>query len=53
MEFAAAVIAQGSASAARRAESRDHLQRAIAGAKSDAALNASVTKHLRNTGELR
>lgn len=53
MQFAAAVIAQGSASAARRAEYRDHLQRAIDGAKSDAALSASVTKHFRETGELR
>ena len=53
MEFGAAVIAQGSANAAMRAESRAHLDRAIAGAKSDPALNASVTKHFRNTGELR
>ena len=53
MEFGAAVIAQGSANAALRAESRAHLDRAIAGAKSDAALDASVTKHFRNTGELR
>ena len=53
MEFGAAVIAQGSANAALRAEYRGHLDRAIAGAKSDAALNASVTKHFRNTGELR
>ena len=53
MQFAAAVITQGSASAARRAEYRDHLQRAIDGAKSDAALSASVTKHFRETGELR
>ena len=30
-----------------------HVFRAIAGAKSDAALNASVTKHFRTTGELR
>ena len=53
MEFGAAVIAQGSADAALRAESRTHLDRALVGAKSDAALNASVTKHFRNTGELR
>lgn len=53
MEFGAAVIAQGSANAALRAEYRDHVDRAIAGAKGDAALNASVTKHVRNTGELR
>ena len=33
MEFAAAVIAQGHADATLRAEYRDHLQRAIAGAK--------------------
>jgi hypothetical protein len=53
MEFGAAVIAQGSANAALRAEYRGHLDRAIAGAKIDAALNASVTKHVGNTGELR
>ena len=53
MEFAAAVIAQGSATAALRAESRAHLDRAIAGAKSDAVLSASVTRHFRSTGELR
>jgi hypothetical protein len=53
MEFGAAVIAQGSTNAALRAESRQHLDRALAGAKSDAALNASVTKHFRTTGELR
>lgn len=53
MEFGAAVIAQGSSNAALRAESRAHLDRAMAGAKSDPALNASVTKHFRTTGELR
>jgi hypothetical protein len=53
MEFGAAVIAQASANTAFRAEYRDHLERAIAGAKSDAALNANVRKHFRNTGELR
>jgi hypothetical protein len=53
MEFGAAVIAQGSANAAERAELREHLDRALAGAKSDAALNASITKHFRTTGELR
>ena len=53
MEFGAAVIAQGSMNAALRAEYRGHLERAIAGAKSDAALNASVTRHFGNTGELR
>ncbi len=53
MEFGAAVIAQGSADAAMRAESRAHLDRALIGAKNDAALNASVTKHFRNTAELR
>ena len=53
MEFGAAVIAQGSANAALRAETRGHLDRAIAGAKTDAALSASVTKHFRTTGELR
>ena len=53
MEFGAAVIAQGSADAALRAEYRGHLDRAITAAKSDAVLNASVTKHFRNTGELR
>ena len=53
MEFGAAVIAQGSADAALRSEYRDHLQRAIAGAKKDALLNASVTKHFGATGELR
>ena len=53
MEFGAAVIAQGSGNAALRAEYRGHLQHAIAAAKSDAALNASVTKHFGNTGELR
>ena len=53
MEFGAAVIAQGSANAALRAESRTHLDRAMIGAKNDAALNASVTKHFRNTAELR
>jgi hypothetical protein len=52
MEFGAAVIAQGSANAALRAATRGHLDRAIAGAKSDAALHASVTKHFRTTGEL-
>jgi hypothetical protein len=51
MHFAAAVITQGRT--ALRAEHRDHLQRAIAGAKGDPALNASLTKHFRNTGELR
>ena len=51
MQFAAAVITQGQAE--HRAEYHDHLQRAVAAAKSDAALNASVTKHFRNTGELR
>lgn len=51
MQFAAAVITQGKP--ALQAEHRDHVQRAIAGAKGDAALNASVTKHLRDTGELR
>jgi hypothetical protein len=53
MEFGAAVIAQGSTDAALRAESRAHLDRAIAGAKGDAALRASVTKHFGATGELR
>ena len=53
MEFGAAVIGQGSANAALRAESHEHLQRAIAGAKKDPALNASVTKHFGATGELR
>lgn len=53
MEFGAAVIAQGSADATRRVEYRGHLERAIAGAKADAALNASVMKHFHNTGELR
>ena len=53
MEFGAAVIAQGSMNAALRSEYRGHLDRAIAGAKSDVALNASVTKHFGNTGELR
>jgi hypothetical protein len=53
MEFGAAVIAQGSTDAALRAEYRGHLDRAMAGAKSDAALTASVTKHFRTTGELR
>lgn len=53
MEFGAAVIAQGSADAVRRAGYRGHLDKAIAAAKSDAALNASVTKHFGNTGELR
>jgi hypothetical protein len=53
MEFGAAVIAQGSASAAMRAESRTHLDRAIAGGKTDPALNASITKHFGATGELR
>ena len=53
MEFGAAVIAQGSANAAMRAESRAHLDRALAGAKADAALHASVTKHFGTTGELR
>lgn len=51
MQFAAAVITQGKT--ALRAEYRNHLQRAIAGAKSDTALNASVTKHFRETSELR
>lgn len=51
MQFAAAVITQDKT--ALRAEYRDHLQRAIAGAKGDAALSASVTKHFRDTGELR
>ena len=51
MEFAAAVIAQGTL--ALRGEFKDHLQRAIAGAKGDPALNASVTHHFRETGELR
>ena len=45
MEFGAAVIGQGSANASLRAESREHLQKAIAGGKKDAALNASLTKH--------
>jgi hypothetical protein len=53
MEFGAAVIAQGSADAALRAEYRRHLDKAIAAAKSDATLNANITKHFRNTGELR
>jgi hypothetical protein len=53
MEFGAAVIAQGSADAALRADYRGHLEKAIAAAKSDAALNASVAKHFRSTGELR
>ena len=53
MEFGAAVIGQGSANAALRAESREHMQRAVAAAKTDAALNASVTKHFGSTGELR
>ena len=53
MEFGAAVIAQGSSNAALRAEYRGHLERAIAGAKTDAVLSASVTKHFGNTGELR
>lgn len=53
MEFGAAVIAQGSANATLRAEYRDHLQRAIAGATKDARLNASVTKHFGRTGEPR
>jgi hypothetical protein len=53
MEFGAAVVAQGSTNAALRAEYRGHLERAMAGARSDAALNASVTKHFGNTGELR
>jgi hypothetical protein len=53
MEFGAAVIAQGSTNATLRAEYSDHLQHAIAGAKGDPALNASVTKHFHNTGELR
>ena len=53
MEFGAAVIAQGSSNAALRAETREHLDRAIAGAKTDAMLNASVTNHFRTTGELR
>ena len=53
MEFGAAVIAQGSTNAALRAEYRGHLDRAMAGAKTDALLNASVTKHFGNTGELR
>ena len=53
MEFGAAVIGQGSANATLRAESREHLDRALAGAKADAALHASVTKHFRTTGDLR
>jgi hypothetical protein len=53
MEFGAAVIAQGSANAALRAKYRGHLDRAMAGAKSDAALNATVAKHFRITAELR
>jgi hypothetical protein len=53
MEFGAAVIAQGSTDAALRAEYRGHLDKAIAAAKSDAALNASVAKHFRGTGEIR
>ena len=53
MEFGAAVIAQGSANPTLRAESRAHLDRAIAGAKNDAVLSASVTNHFRTTGELR
>jgi hypothetical protein len=53
MEFGAAVIAQGSTDAALRAQTRAHLDRAMTGAKADAALNASVTKHFRTTGELR
>jgi len=53
MEFGAAVIAQGSSNAALRAEYRGHLERAIAGAKTDAVLSASVTKHFGNNGELR
>ena len=48
MEFGAAVIAQGSASAARRAESRGHLDRAIAGQRAmrrwtPASRNTSAT----------
>jgi hypothetical protein len=50
MQFAAAVITQDKL--ARRAEYHDHLARAMAAAKSDAALSASVTKHFRQTGEL-
>lgn len=53
MEFGAAVIAQGSANAALRAESRVHLDRALAGAQAGTTLQASVTKHFRTTGELR
>ena len=53
MEFGAAVIAQGSTNAALRAESREHLDRALAGARTDAALHASVTQHFRTTGEWR
>ena len=53
MEFGAAVIGQGSANAALRAESREHLQKAIAGGKKDPALNASLAKHYAGTGELR
>jgi len=53
MEFGAAVMAQGSANAALRAEYKDHLQRTVAAAKGDAALNASVTKHFGATGEPR
>jgi len=51
IQFAAAVITQGKA--ALRADYRDHLQRAIAGAKGDAALTASLTKHFHDTGEFR
>ena len=51
MQFAAAVITQGNTFL--RAEYRDHLQRAFAGAKGDATLNASVTRHFRETGELK
>jgi hypothetical protein len=53
MEFGAAVIAQGSTSATMRAESRTHLDRAIAGGKTNPALSASITKHFGATGELR
>jgi hypothetical protein len=51
MQFAAAVITQDKI--ARRAEYHDHLARALAAAKSDAALSAGVTKHFRETGELK
>jgi hypothetical protein len=51
MEFALAVMSHGSTG--RSAEHREHLQRAIAGARSDPALGANITKHFPETGELR